>query len=81
MPQPLVRVRIGRRELNVGKAFAEAKGLTVLDEPTTKRDGSLRAITRVNGRTARKKKTTVSEAATAKQGAGVDSAPDEKENN
>lgn len=38
----LVRVSINGYETNVGEAFAEAKGLTVLDEPTHNLDGSVR---------------------------------------
>lgn len=72
-----VRVRIGNTETNVGKAFAEAKGLDVLDEPTHNPDGSPRAATRKGGRP-RKPRTSVAEAAASK--AAVDSAPSEKEN-
>lgn len=79
MPQPLVRVRIGRRETNVGKAFAEAKGLTVLDEPTTNPDGTLRGSTRVNGRADRKPKTSVSTEAAKKKAAGTETAPSTQE--
>lgn len=38
----LVRVRINGYETNVGAPFAEAKGLTVLDEPTHNLDGTVR---------------------------------------
>lgn len=79
MPQPLVRVRIGRRETNVGKAFAQAKGLTVLDEPTANPDGTRRAETRANGRADRKPKTTVSNEAAKKQAAGNETAPSNQE--
>lgn len=73
----LVRVRIGDIEKNVGKAFAEANDLTVLDEPTTNRDGSLRGTTRKDGRPV-KKKTTVDSSAAAKK-AAVTSAPTTEE--
>lgn len=73
----LVRVRIGDIEKNVGKAFAEANDLTVLDEPTTNGDGTLRAETRAGGRRA-KPKTTVAKSAAAKK-AAVTSAPTTEE--
>lgn len=76
MPE-LVRVRIGGVEKNVGKAFAAKHDLTVLDEPTTKGDGSPRETTRKNGRRA-KPKTTVDDSATAKK-AAVASAPKTEE--
>lgn len=66
MSESLVRVRIGDIEKNVGKTFAEIHDLTVLDEPTTNPDGTLRAQTRKDGRPA-KKKTTVAASAAAKK--------------
>lgn len=66
----LVRVRIGDFEKNVGKAFAEAKGLEVLEEPTTNGDGSLRGTTRAGGRRV-KPKTSVAKKATEKKAAAV----------
>ena len=77
MADELVRVRIGDIEKNVGRRFAEAHDLTVLDEPTANPDGSLRGTTRKGGRRA-KKKTTVAEAAAAKK-AVTSSADDQKE--
>lgn len=74
----LVRVRINGIEKNVGRGFAEAKGLDVLDEPTHRADGSLRGETRSGGRPA-KKKTSVAKEAAAKKAAVTESAPDEKE--
>jgi hypothetical protein len=62
----LVRVRLDGVEKNVGAAFAERLGLEVLDEPTRRADGSLRAPSRANGRP-RKPKTSVAEAAAAKK--------------
>lgn len=62
----LVRVRLNGFEKNVGRAFAESNGLEVLDEPTYRNDGAPRGMTRVSGRP-RKPKTSVAEAAAAKQ--------------
>lgn len=58
----LVRAVVGDIEKNVGRAFAEAKGLEVLDEPTTRPDGSLRPTTRVGGRRVKPKTTVEAEA-------------------
>lgn len=77
MADELVRARIGGIEKNVGRKFAEAHGLDVLDEPTTRADGRLRGETRPGGR-ALKKRTTVAEAAAAKE-AVTEPAKDEKE--
>lgn len=62
----LVRVRLGGIEKNVGAAFAERFDLKVLDEPTRRPDGQMRGVTRSHGR-APKPKTSVAEAAAAKQ--------------
>lgn len=62
----LVRVRVNGVEKNVGRAHAERHGHTVLDEPTRKGDGTLRATTRAHGRP-RKPKTSVAEAVAAKK--------------
>lgn len=79
MAQELVRVRIGNTETTVGRAHAETKELTVLDdEPIQNRDGSTRVDTRKSGRR-RKPRTTVAEAA-GKKKAAVDSAPSDEEN-
>lgn len=78
MAQELVRVRIGDTETTVSRARAETKGLDILDEPVTNRDGSKREDTRKGGRP-RKQKTSVA-AAAAKKTAAVDSAPSDKEN-
>ena len=73
----LVRVQIGDVEKNIGADFAAIHDLTVLDEPTSKGDGSPRPATRKNGRRA-KPKTTVDASATAKK-AAVTSAPTTEE--
>ena len=73
----LVRVRLNGVEKNVGRTFAEANELEVLDEPTRNLDGTLRATTRANGRP-RKPKTSVADAAAKKKAAVTESAPDEK---
>ena len=62
----LVRVVIGDVEKNVGRGFAKAKGLTVLNEPTHTGDGRPRPATRSGGRPV-KKKTSVAKEAAAKQ--------------
>lgn len=62
----LVRVRIGKVEKNVGRAFAESNELTILDEPTHRGDGTARGETRADGRR-RKPKTSVAKAAAAKK--------------
>lgn len=62
----LVRVRVDGVERNVGRAHAERFGYTILDIPARRPDGSLRGPTRSNGRPA-KPKTSVAEAAAAKQ--------------
>lgn len=66
----LVRVRLensqGVVEKSVSPLFAEANGLTVLDGPGRSADGRARPTTRANGRPA-KKKTSVAEAAAAKE--------------
>lgn len=64
----LVRVRENGFELNVGRTHAEAAGLEVLDEPTTRPDGTLRRATRINGRPV-KPKTTVAKKAAEKKAA------------
>lgn len=38
----LVRVRINGRDYNVGAAFAKARGLNVLKQPTHNDDGTVR---------------------------------------
>lgn len=72
----LVRVRLGDFEKNVSRSFAEANDLTVLDEPTTNRDGSLRGTTRKAGRPV-KPKTSVAKKVAEK--AAVTSAPTNEE--
>lgn len=72
MADELARVRIGRIEKNMSRSLAErTEGVTVLDEPTHRGDGSLRAETRAGGRRT-KPKTTVAEAAAAKKAAAPD---------
>jgi hypothetical protein len=78
MPQDLVRVRVNGYEKNVGRAYAEAHDLEVLDEPTRDRAGALRPTTRKGGRRA-KPKTTVTQEAAKKKAAVTESAPTEKE--
>ena len=73
----LVRVRVGDVEKNVGRTFAEANELDVIDEPTHNPDGTLRGTTRANGRP-RTQKTTVAKEAAARKAAVTESAPDEK---
>ena len=73
----LVRVRINDVSKTVGRTFAEALDLEVLDEPATNPDGTVRATTRANGRP-RKPKTTVAKSAAAKK-AVTESATDQKE--
>lgn len=77
---PLVRVRFENGlEGNLSDVAAEAAGLTVLDEPTHKGDGTLRPQTRRNSRP-RKPKTSVSaEAARKKNSGGAKSAPTAEE--
>lgn len=65
----LVRVRMDGVEKNVGRGFAEANGLEVLDEPVRNRDGSLRATTRVGGRRLKPKTSVAAEAAKKKSAA------------
>lgn len=62
----LVRVRIDGLEKNVGRTFADVKGLTVLDEPTVSVDGRPRPTTRKNGR-AVKPQTSVAKKAAEKK--------------
>ena len=64
-------------EKTVSRGFAEAKGLEVLDEPTTNPDGSPRAATRTGGRR-KKPKTSVSQKAAEKK-AVTEPAADKKE--
>lgn len=75
----LVRARIGGFEKNVGRAYAEAHGLEVLDEPTHDRGGAPRPTTRKGGRPV-KPKTTVSHEAD-KKAAVIEPAPNDKEQN
>lgn len=67
----LVRVRLeGGLEKNVGDAYAEIHGLTVLkDEPTHRGDGTTRGATRSGGRQP-KPRTTVADAAAKKKESG-----------
>ena len=75
----LVRVREGDREFNVGRSHAEARGLTILDEPVRDRTGELRPVTRSNGRKV-KPKVSVAEAAEKKAASTADkSEPSSKE--
>ena len=68
--QELVRAVVGDQEVNVGRAYAEAKGLKVLDEPTHRPDGRPRPETRRGGRPNKPRQgieTTVAKAAAAKK--------------
>lgn len=78
----LVRVRVDGREFNVGRAYATAHQLTVLDEPAYTRDGQTRPASRAGGRPV-KPKTSVAEAAAkkaAKSAEQSDTNPPSKEN-
>lgn len=76
--QELVRVRVGDREFNVGRTYAESNDFEVLDdEPTHLDDGSLRPETARDGRPL-KPKTSVAEAAEQKKAAATESAPTKK---
>ncbi|MCD4535643.1 hypothetical protein LRP67_16240 [Nocardioides sp. cx-169] len=66
----LVRVRLDGVEKNVGREFADAYDLEVLDESPYRGDGQLRPTTRKGGRP-RKPKTTVADQAAAKKAAAV----------
>lgn len=75
----LVRVRLDNGvEKNVGRAFAERLGLTVLDEPALRGDGSPRKETRNGGRPM-KKKTSATEAVAVKEMASAPVAIDAEE--
>jgi hypothetical protein len=72
-----VRARLkDGRETNLSPFFARRLEAEVLDEPTTRPDGSARPDTRASGRKV-KPKTSVDEASTAKKAAN---ASDKKEN-
>lgn len=73
----LVRAVVGAVEKNVGRAFAEAKGLEVLDQPTHTPDGRPRPATRRGGRPVKRKTTVATEAAAKK--AVTEPADDQKE--
>jgi len=76
--QELVRARIGDREVNVGRTYAESNHLEILNEPTHLDDGTPRPETRAGGRPV-KPQTTVALATGSKKAAAViDSAPIEK---
>lgn len=76
----LVRVRLNGVEKNVGRAYAEAHGLEVLDEPTRDRAGALRRTTRAGGRKS-KPKTSVAKKVAEKKAAVIESAPTDEEQN
>lgn len=78
MPQTLVRVRIDGVETNVSAAFAETKGLEVIEESIRNPDGSLRGPSRANGRKA-KPRTSPAKKAAAKKAAVIEPAPTKKE--
>ena len=63
----LVRVRIGNEEKSLGRAYAIANDLEVLDEPALDRTGRVRKPTRIGGRP-KKPRTTVDDAAAKKRG-------------
>ncbi len=77
MAEELVRVRFNGVEKNMGRSFAEATGVEVLDDPTTRGDRTARPTTREGGRR-RQPKTTVAKSAAEKK--AVTSASVEKEN-
>lgn len=62
----LVRVRVGNEEKSLGRAYAIANDLTVLDEPARDRTGRVRKSTRAGGRP-KKPHTTVDSAAAKKR--------------
>lgn len=75
----LVRVRVNGYEKSLGRAYAVAHDLEILDEPATDRLGKTLPTTRRGGRKP-KPKTTVNKAAEEKQKAAVtESAPTEEE--
>ncbi len=76
----LVRVRINGYEKSLGRAYAEAHNLEILDEPAVDGRGDTLPTTRKNGRKA-KPKTTVNEAAEQKKAAVIEPAPTDKEQN
>lgn len=71
MSDALVRARVNGFEKNVGAAFAEAKGLEVLDEPTRNPDGSPRRTTRAKGRPVKEKTSVAKKVAEKKTAAPV----------
>lgn len=74
----LVRALVNNQEVNVSRAWAEARELKTLDdEPTHNGDGTVRRTTRKGGRPM-KKKTTVATEAAAKKAAVTEPAPDQK---
>ncbi|HKY58306.1 MAG TPA: hypothetical protein VJL80_09735 [Aeromicrobium sp.] len=78
----LVRVRVDGREFNVGRAYAAAHQLTVLDESAYTRDGQTRPVSREGGRPV-KPKVSVAEAAerkAAKSAEQSDTNPPSEEN-
>jgi hypothetical protein len=64
----LVRVRLRNAELNLSRVIAEEEGLTILDEPIRKPDGTLRPQTRRDGRRSMPKTTVAKAAASKKRG-------------
>lgn len=75
----LVRVRLDNdMETSLGEEFAAEHGLTVLDEPAYKGDGTTRPATRRNGRR-NKPRTSVSNEAARKKTRGGQSTPDAEE--
>lgn len=71
--QEMVRVRVGDREFNVGRTYAESNELEVLkDEPTHLDDGTPRPETARGGRPV-KPTVSVAEAAASKKAAVIDS--------
>ena len=74
----LVRVRIGDEEKSLGRAYAIAHNLTVLNEPAVDRTGRVRKPTRVGGRP-KKPRTTVDAAAAKKRGGPTTPSADKAE--
>lgn len=70
----LVRAVIGDQEVNVGREYAESKGLEVLDEPVYREDGQIRPATRRGGRRA-KPKVSVADKAAEKKAAAKNAEP------
>lgn len=80
MAQKLVLVRLNGQDVPVSAAFAKAKGLDVLDESTTKPDGSKRGRSRASGRPAKPRASVAKKVAEKQEKAAViEPAPTDEE--